>query len=110
VDAWDPVLDRLDETARRHERPVLLTEVGYFSQIGTTHHPWDYTRREPVSLSSQWDAYVALYMALQARTNVGGVFVWNWFGDGGAMDNGYTPRNKPAEQLLRWWFGAHEAQ
>jgi hypothetical protein len=49
-------------------------------------------------------------MALQARTNVGGVFVWNWFGDGGAMDNGYTPRNKPAEQLLRWWFGAHEAQ
>ncbi len=34
-----------------------------------------------------------------------GVIWWEWTGsEGGPSDFGYTPKNKPAEKLLREWF------
>ena len=36
---------------------------------------------------------------------LGGFMMWEWPpGDGGANDRGYTPENKPAEQVLREWL------
>jgi hypothetical protein len=104
VNQWHPILDRLAAEALANERPVLITEVGYVSQAGAASHPWDYTLNGEVSLDSQLDAYEALYLAINGRSDIAGVVFWNWFGDGGSTDNGYTPRLKPAGQLLRWWF------
>ena len=39
-----------------------------------------------------------------------GVIWWEWnAGEGGPNDYGYTPKGKPAEQLLRKWFSAGKA-
>ena len=39
-----------------------------------------------------------------------GVIWWEWTGgDGGAEDFGYTPKNKPAEHVLRSWFAETKA-
>jgi hypothetical protein len=89
-------------------RPVVLTEVGYPSQAIAARHPWDYTRAGKVDLAAQERLYRALYLAWSEVPELGGVYIWNWFGDGGGGDNGYTPRGKPSEKVIRHWFGAEQ--
>lgn len=103
--AWVPVVQQLRVVSEENERPVLITEVGYVSQSIAAARPWDYTVDGEVNLGAQYDAFVALHHAWRDQSFLAGVFVWNWFGDGGSQDNGYTPRNKPSEQVLRGWFG-----
>lgn len=106
VDAWAQVVSELAARSERHERPVIITEIGYVSQQDAARFPWDYTVSEVVDLRAQRDLYEAMFRALDGQPWLGGVYIWNWFGDGGVDDDGYTPRGKPAEHLVRHWFGA----
>lgn len=106
VESWQPIVEGLASFAESIERDVLITEVGYVSQTGAAYHPWDYTTTGDVDLAAQRDLYEALYRAFNGREWLAGVTLWTWFGDGGSSDDGYTPRGKPAEQVLRHWFGA----
>ncbi len=105
VEAWTPFVESLRAFALGVGLPVILTEVGYVSQLGAAAAPWDYTSTGAPDLAAQLELYAALYLAWYDEDWLGGVFVWNWFGDGGSSDNGYTPRLKPAEQVLRHWYG-----
>lgn len=102
--AWGKVRGELEEFATRAGRPLLFTEVGWPSQDGAATRPWDYTVRAPVDLEEQRRCYAAFVEAWSDRPSLSGVFFWDWEGEGGAADPGYTPRGKPAEQVLRRWF------
>ena len=105
VDAWTPFADDLCRVSNEVQRPLVLTEIGYVSQAGAAWHPWDYTQAGDVDLGAQYDLYHAALLAWREQDCLGGIFFWNWFGDGGTNGNGYSPRGKPAEQLLRYWYG-----
>lgn len=106
VERWAPIVDELAAFSANAGRDVLITEVGYVSQTGAAHHPWDYTTTGAVDLAAQRDLYEALFLAMNGHEWLAGVTLWTWFGDGGSSDDGYTPRGKPAEQVLRHWFRA----
>lgn len=108
VSAWQPIVADLRRLSGQVGRPVVLTEVGYPSQAIAARHPWDYTRAGRVDLAAQERLYRALYLAWSEIPELGGVYIWNWFGDGGGIDNGYTPRGKPSEKVIRHWFGAEQ--
>lgn len=108
VAAWQPVIADLRRIAARVDRKVVLTEVGYTAQAIAARHPWDYTRAGRVDLAAQERLYRALARAWSSVPELGGLYLWNWFGDGGGGDNGYTPRGKPAEQVIRQWYGAEQ--
>lgn len=109
-EAWAPIVARLRAIAGSEGRPLVLTEIGYVSQRGAARHPWNYTRGLPVDLLAQYDLYAALARNWSDVPELEGVYVWNWFGDGGSFDNGYTPRHKPAEYALRRWYGGQESR
>ncbi len=107
--AWSAGADVIAGYGRRVGKPVLLTEVGYPSQVGAAAHPWDYTRRRAFSAEAQYLAFRGMYEAYHRRAEagevgLGGVLVWSWYGYGGPGDLDYTPRGKPASALLRRWF------
>ncbi len=108
VSAWQPIVADLRRLSAQVERRVVLTEVGYPSQAIAARHPWDYTRAGKVDLAAQERLYQALYLAWSEVPELGGLYIWNWFGDGGGGDNGYTPRGKPSEKVIRHWFGAEQ--
>lgn len=104
--AWREARARLVAFARSRGKPLWITEVGYVSVDGAATRPWDYQLRGPVDLEEQRRCYQAFTQAWSDEDALGGVFFWIWDGAGGARDRGYTPRGKPAEQVLRQWFGA----
>jgi hypothetical protein len=102
--AWRGIRNRLLAWSRKVKRGIVFTEVGYPSITGCAVYPWDYTRATPVNLEEQRRGYAAFIRAWRGVPELAGVFFWDWYGDGGKKDRGYTPRGKPAEALIRQWY------
>ena len=107
--AWTPHVTILAALAETWEKPVLFTEIGYRSQDGTNRHPWGWTTGGPIDLQEQADAYRAVFESFYDKPWFDGMFWWSWGTDpfeGGPCDDDYTPHDKPAENVLRAWYGA----
>ena len=86
-----------------HGKPVVFTEIGYRSADGTNRAPWEWTSAPPYDPGEQADCYDAAFTAwLPERAWMQGFFWWSWDVPAPtADDTGYTPREKPAGELLR---------
>jgi len=104
VKAWREVKKKLAAFSRKVNKRLVVTEVGYTSQDGAAVHPWDYTSRARLDLEEQRRCYAAFVGAWEGEPALQGVYFWNWFGEGGAKDTYYTPKGKPAEDVLRRWY------
>lgn len=110
--AW--LAQRRELTAWREaaglRQPFLFLEVGYPSLQGSARKPWDYTRgeppeRAPVDVEEQRLCYEAFVEAWRGAPELAGLFFYEWWGEGGPRDGGYTPRGKPALDVVRAFFG-----
>lgn len=110
VERWKPIRAEILDWQREIGRPILLTEVGWCSQEGAAMAPWNYYQNQtatPAGLEEQRRLYEAFLRAWGDTPELMGVIWWEWdASDGGTGDFGYSPKNKPAEQVLRRWFAA----
>jgi hypothetical protein len=103
---WQKARARIERELAGRPHALWLTEVGYVSRDGAAVHPWDYTRKTRLDLEEQRRCYQALKETWTNSSALDGIFFWNWFGKGGPQDGGYTPKGKPAEAVLREWYGS----
>jgi hypothetical protein len=104
---WVSFRAKLEGLSARWDRPLILTEIGCRSVAGGAQNPWDWQRPGAVDLAVQRNFYEAAFRALDGLDWVRGVYWWQWSpdpGDGGQDDTGYSPRGKPAEDVLGFWF------
>ena len=102
---WQELRQKLQSWAEKIHRPLLLTEVGYLSQRGAAAWPWEEGAHEPVDLDEQLRSYQAFADAwCDDAGGLAGLYFWNWYGWGGAQSRGYTPRGKPASEVIRRLF------
>ena len=104
VAAWRERRTELEAFARRVGRPLVLTEVGYLSQRGAAAWPWDEGARKDVDLEEQRRCYEAFRTTWTGASALRGVYFWNWYGWGGRVSPGYTPRAKPAADEITRYF------
>lgn len=102
--AWVGVKRDVEAWSRRLGRPIVVSEIGYPSLDGAAAWPWDETRKSAVDLEEQRRAYEAFARSWSDTPFLRGAYWWNWFGFGGARDTNYTPRRKPAEDVIRAWY------
>lgn len=105
------VAARLEAAARRHRKPLLLTEVGFAARRGAWMSPHE--EGGDYSEGDQARAYAALFAALgQGRRRepwLAGMFLWKAFSDarsdaGQRADFRFVGRQ--AEALVREYYGA----
>ena len=107
--AWAPIASQLGQLSRRWGRPIVFPEIGYRSIDGTNQAPYDYQMTGSVDLQEQADCYQAVFETLTGQDWWRGVFWHNWTTiptQGGPYDEDYTANNKPAEDVLRKFYGA----
>ncbi len=107
--AWRQGLLTLSNLAYIWEKPILLTEIGYRSVDGANRTPSNWWERGTIDLQEQVDAYTAAFESVYNRPWFAGMFWWEWGTDpfeGGDCNQEYTPHDKPAEDVLRAWYGA----
>jgi hypothetical protein len=88
-----------------HGKPVIFTEIGYRSADGTNQAPYDFTFVSGYDPREQADCYQAAFEVWSRESAwMKGVFWWDWAVPAPAADDtDYTPRDKPAEDVLRLW-------
>lgn len=107
--AWQPYLTTLAALASTWNKSIIFTEIGYRSQDGTNQHSWDWQLVGEIDLQEQADTYQAAFASVFNQPWFAGLYWWSWETDpfqGGPCDDGYTPYDKPAEDVLRSWYSA----
>lgn len=107
-EAWQAPMSILAGLSARFGKPILLTEIGYRSSHGCTNHPWDSWLTTDVDLQEQARAYQAAFESLSNQPWLAGMFWWTWYADrykSGICDDSFSPHEKPAEDVLRAWYG-----
>lgn len=117
VAAWQPIVAELAAFANQTGKAILLTEVGYQSRPSCHVRTWGTAIHDPMDDSAwlmdrdpgcQANAYEALLRAFAPQPWWAGVFWWLWLTDpsaGGTFDAEFSPHGKPAEVVLRRWYG-----
>jgi hypothetical protein len=131
IDAWRAPHAAIAELSRRTGKPIVLTEVGYPSRRGALRAPWDdgahdgsheargSSHDDPrvgstddddvrVDLEQQRRGFAAFCEVFAASDAIEGFYAWNWFGVGGARDDGFSLRGKPAAAELERCFARWE--
>lgn len=103
--AWRGIRNTLVKWQGTVGKPLLFTELGYPSSVGAARSPWDYTGDRTLDLEAQRRCFEAFYAAWAEEPTLRGVFFWNWWGPGKGTDTWYTIRGKPAEAVVRRWYG-----
>ncbi len=104
-DYWNQ--NDIKQFAQSVGKPVLFMEVGYRSVDNAHQQPWNWQNGGGYNPTEQANDYQALMTYWNNYPYLGGVYWWSWSsspGAGGSGDTGYTPQNKPAEQVLTQWF------
>lgn len=106
--AWRPIVAKLAGFSAATRRRILFTEAGYVSQRGSTTAPYAWEISKVNGNAEQAAAYEALLATFTPRTWWAGVHWWMWDDWPGSATTprelAYTPRGKPAEQVIRRWW------
>ena len=109
--AWQTQANAIESWRASHgltNKQVLFTEVGYQSADGAAQTPWGVSGSPTVDLQEQADAYQALLSVMSTKSWWDGAFWWSWDPNpyaGGTSDPGFTPQNKPSNEVLASYYG-----
>ena len=103
---WSEIQTDLLPFLRKIHKPLMFTEIGWFSQANTAREPWNYTDpAQPLDADLQKKLYEAFFQSWWGNPIMGGFSIWEWPpNSGGADDRGYTPEGKPALEVLKSWL------
>jgi hypothetical protein len=104
----DAALSRLDDVGARFGKPVIITEVGFTSMEAPWVAPYERRRNAPADVEAQARCYELFFQGLTGREHCAGVYWWKWpsfLEYGGPRHTGFTPNGKPAEEVVRRWYG-----
>lgn len=113
VAAWEPIAARIEKLSKQYDRPVLFTEIGYVSRDGTTIKPWEWTLPNVPDPQEQADAYAAFFQVFWCKPWFQGAYFWRWGTEPdahGVEDLDFMVEGKPAEAIVRKWYGAKDAE
>lgn len=103
---------QFEEVSRRFSKPVIFTEIGYRSLDGTNKAPGLWREKGTIDLQEQADAYQAVFEVFWGKPWWAGIYWWQWHvvpdfpagTAGGPNDDGTSPYEKPAEEVLRRYY------
>lgn len=110
---WSQWYADIHNLSVKYNKPVLFTEIGYVSTNNSLIDPGAAKAYGgAVNDTIQANAYQALFQYWNNYSFMHGVALWAWNSNpyyGGPSSTGYTPQNKPAEQVMKKFFTANSA-
>ncbi len=107
---FESALDQIRKLHERYQKPVLLTEIGYASTKSPWKRPHASDKVRELAPDDQARAYAIAFAALEDETDwIHGMYWWKWptnLDRGGPEHRGFTPNRKPAEDVIRAWYGS----
>ncbi len=99
-------LGDIENWQKKHNKPVIFTEVGYMSWDYSGKQPWVYVGDNPYNGDLQARCYQALINISKEKDWLIGIIWWNWEPKPVKDAKGecsLPPQGKPAEEVLKKW-------
>ncbi len=78
--AWSDLIGRLRRFSTKHDRPILLAELGYNRSALAAYRPWEYRQGGAHGEEIQKRCLTAALKAIDKNNDViVGAFLWKWF-------------------------------
>ncbi|MEA3488803.1 MAG: hypothetical protein U9R44_00470 [Candidatus Omnitrophota bacterium] len=107
MQGWNKWLPEIEDFQQKIGKPVIFPECGCNSADGAAIRPWEHVPRTEVNLELQENYYRTLLETFWGKEWFYGLYWWYWGTNmrmGGKYNRGFTPQNKPAEQLVKEWY------
>lgn len=105
IEAWHGIrAEIVAPWAASAGKPFMFLEVGYPSVAGADRYPWNYTASGERDVAVQERLYYAFARAWEGEPALAGVFFYVWWEGPERDPTGYTPRGKPAGEVVRSWY------
>ena len=104
---WQDWLKMIEPWQKRINKPVIFTEIVYKSAVGSADEPWAHSPAGSVDLELQSNCYQALLATFYDKPWFYGLYWWYWGANpemGGKFHRGFTPQNKPAQEVVKEWY------
>ncbi|MCA9111011.1 MAG: hypothetical protein KDA52_13755 [Planctomycetaceae bacterium] len=100
-------IDQMTAISKAAGKQVLITELGWMASNGANQRPYDdfCGELDQEEQRACYQATVNVFESLKPEW-LAGVFWYTWGSDpydGGPSDDGYSPYDKPAEDVIRTW-------
>ena len=109
TERWRGLRREIEFNLASYAKPFVFSELGYRSRTGSTAAPWDEVKGGVPDGDEQARAFQAFRAAWTApgpaSARLTGLYIWNWYGYGGPETTSYTPRGKPAVDVIRQILG-----
>jgi hypothetical protein len=112
VMGWDNRIYLIEVWQRSINKPVIFTECGYPSVDSAAKRPWEEPTSAQPNLLLQAECYHALFSSFWGKSWFSGVYWWCWNtypGTDGESLKYFTPRNKPAQAVIKEWYARPSA-
>lgn len=104
-----PYADRLEALSKKWNRPILITEIGFWSVDTMTQNYNNLNSSNQIDLQEQSNLFQAVFNAFYGKEWLAGIF-WYAFQGGSNYAEPWNPHNdyigKPAEDVIRSFYGA----
>ncbi len=111
VEAWQPIVARLENLSREKNRPILFSEYGYLTVDNCGWRNWELEKgieSRKINQQAQANCLEAMHQVFQKKDWWAGGFLWKWFPEGqgheGYFERDYTPQGKLSEKVLADFF------
>jgi hypothetical protein len=103
------LVKKIGALARRHNKKVLFTEVGYPSTANAAVEPWTEDGGS-LDVEMQRQCYETVFEAFSPQPWLAGLYWWKWpsHGRGSLHEGNYSPLGKPALDVVAQWYGKGE--
>ncbi len=106
-EVWKDWIKEIEEWQKTINKPVIFTEIGYKSSQGAADEPWRHEAIGELDLNLQVNLYKALLESFWDKPWFYGTYWWYYGVNprmGGEYNRGFTPQNKPAQEVIKEWY------
>lgn len=107
--AFTPAVDRLEALSKKWNKPILITEIGFWSVHTATQNYNNLDSSNRIDLQEQADLFQAVFNSFYGKEWLAGIF-WYAFEGGSNYAEPWNIHNdfigKPAENVIRSFYGA----
>ena len=105
--SWSRLVERLDAYAGRHNRKIVLGELGYNRSSTAALRPWEYQEGGDAAEETQRRCLSAALRAIERSDAIVGAFLWKWFPGEGEYGN-FLKSTPAMREVIRTHWGHSE--
>lgn len=105
---FDNVLKKVEKIARRFQKPIVFTEIGFRPVEGTWKNPHAEAGGRAFQEKNQQMCYEVVHRSIHGKEWCQGILWWKWpsyLEYGKRNQTGFSPYNRAAEEVVKKWFG-----